>query len=238
MVASTIWLNLTAWCSFESYMLVLIWLCDCIMQFWAIHACPDLTMWLRDAVLSHACLSWFYYVTVWCSYESCVLVLIWLCDCVMQLWVMCACPDLTTCMWLRDAVMSHTCLSWFDCVTAWCSYESYVLVLIGLHVCDCVMQLWVIRACPDLTVWLRDAVMSHMCLSWLDYMYVTAWCSYESYVLVLIWLHVCDCVMQLWVMCACPDLTVWLHDAVLVKDPHFTLAHYRVSSSSVVRASD
>ena len=44
--------------------------------------------------------------------------------------------------------------------------------------------------------------------------------------------------MQLGVMRACPDLTMWLPDAVLVKDAHFTLAHHRVSSSSVVRASN
>ena len=128
-------------------------------------------MWLRGAVMSHACLSWFNFVTVWCSYESYVLALIWLCDCEMQLWVMCACPDLT--MWLCDAVMSHSRLSWFDYVTRWCSYESYVLALIWL--CDCVVQLWVMRACPDSTLWLCDAVMSHMCLSWFDY--VTAWCT-------------------------------------------------------------
>ena len=32
-------------------------------------------------------------------------------------------------------------------------------------------------------------------------------------------------------------LTLWLRDAARVKYPHFTLAHHRVSSSSVVRAS-
>ena len=32
-------------------------------------------------------------------------------------------------------------------------------------------------------------------------------------------------------------LTLWLRDAAQVKYPHFTLAHHRVSSSSVVRAS-
>ena len=31
-------------------------------------------------------------------------------------------------------------------------------------------------------------------------------------------------------------LTLWLRDAARVKYPHFTLAHHRVSSSSVVRA--
>ena len=92
-------------------------------------------------------------VGAWCSYESHVLVLIWQCDCVMQLWVTRSCPDLTMC--LRDAVMSHTCLSWSDYLTVWCSYESHVLVLILL--CDCVMLLWVTRACPDLTIWLHDA---------------------------------------------------------------------------------
>ena len=81
-------------------------------------------------------------------------------------------------------------------VSAWCSYESHVLVQNWL--CDCVMQLWVTRACPDL----------------------------------------CDCVMLLWVTRACPDLTIWLHDADLVKDPHFTLARHRISSNLVVRASD
>ena len=94
-------------------------------------------------------------------------------------------------MWVRDAVTSHTFLSWSDNVTAWCSYKSHVLVLIWQ--CDCVMQLWVTRACPDLTIWLCDAVMSHTCLSWSDYL--TAWCCYESHVLVLIWLS--DCMMQI-----------------------------------------
>ena len=32
-------------------------------------------------------------------------------------------------------------------------------------------------------------------------------------------------------------LTLWLRDAARVKDPHFTLAYHRVSSTSVVRAS-
>ena len=131
-------------------------------------------------------------------------------------------------MWVRDAVTSHTFLSWSDNVTAWCSYESYVLS-------------------PDLTMWRHDAVVSHSCLFWFDY--VTVWCSYESYVLVLIWLcdcmlqfnmshtclswfdyvtwwrsyesyvlvliWLCDCVMQLWVIRACSDLTMWLRDAVM-----------------------
>ena len=124
MVAYLICLNVTARCSYELY--VPVW---------------------------YALIN----VTAWCSYESYGPVLIWL--------------------WLRNAVMSHMGLFWFDC--------------------DCVMQLWVIWACFDLTV--------------------TAWCSYESYGPVLIWL--------------------WLRNAVLVKDPHFTLAHHGVSSSSVVRAS-
>ena len=181
----------TAWCIYESCMLVLIWLCDCLMQLLVIRACSHLTMWLRDAVMSHTFLSWFDYVTAWCSYESYVPVLIWLFDCVMQLSVIRACPDLT--MWLHDAVN-----------------ESYVLVLIWL--CNCVIQLWVIRACPDLTM-IVTACCSYesSCLSWFDY--ATWWCSYESYVLVLIWL--CDCVIQLWVICACPDLTMWLHDSVM-----------------------
>ena len=158
------------------------------MQLWVIWTCIDLTMWLCDAVMSHVGLYWFDYVTVWCSYESYGPVLIWLCDCVMQLWVIWACIDLT--MWLCDAVMSHMGLYWFDYVTVWCSYESHGPVLIWL--CDCVMQLWVIWTCIDLTMWLCDAVMSHMGLYWFDY--VTVWCSYESYRPVLIWL--CDCVMQ------------------------------------------
>ena len=49
---------------------------------------------------------------------------------------------------------------------------------------------------------------------------------------------ICDCVMQLWVIWAYIDLNMWLHDAVLVKDPHFTFAHHGVSSGSVVRTSD
>ena len=174
----------TAWCSCESCLLVLIWLCDCVMQLWIMCACPDLTMWLCGVVMSHSRLSWFDYVTVWCSYESFEVVLIWLCDYVMQLWVIWGCPDLT--MWLCGVVMSHSRLSWFDYVTVWCSYESYVLALIWL--CDCEMQLWVMCACPDLTMWLCDAVMSHSRLSWFDY--VTVWCSYESFEVVLIWL--CD----------------------------------------------
>jgi len=75
-------------------------------------------------------------------------------------------------MWVRDAAVSHTFLSWSDYLTAWSSYESHVLVLIWLS--DCVMQLWVTLACPNLTIWLRDAVMSHTCLSWSDNL--TPWC--------------------------------------------------------------
>ena len=197
--------NLTAWCSYESHVLVLIWLSDCVVQLWVTRVCPDLTIWLPDAVTSHTCLSWSDYLTAWCCYESHVLVLIWLSDCLMQLRVTRACPDLT--IWLSGTVMSHTCLSWSDYLTAWCSYESHVLVLIWLS--DCVVQLWVTRVCPDLTIWLPDAVTSHTCLSWSDYLtawcsyghtclswsdYLTAWCSYESHVLVLIWLS--DCVVQ------------------------------------------
>ena len=33
------------------------------------------------------------------------------------------------------------------------------------------------------------------------------------------------------------NLTLWLRDAARVKYPHFTLAHHRVSGSSLVRAS-
>ena len=120
-------------------------------------------------------------------------------------------------MWLHDPVMSHTCLSWSDYLTAWCCYESHMLVLISIWLCDavtshtcfswselsdCVMLLWVTRACPDL--------------------YLTVWCCYESHVLVLIWLS--DCVMQLWDKRACSDRTISMRDAVLVKDPQFTLA--------------
>ena len=145
------------------------------MQLWVIRACAGLTMWLCDAVMSHAFLSWFDYAS------------------------------------RSDAVMSYTCLCWFDYVTAWCSYELYI-------------------ASPDLTVWVCDAVISHACLSWFHY--VTVWCSCELYVLALIWL--CDCVMQLWVIRGCPDLTMRLRDAILVKVPHFILAGYWVSSSLVV----
>ena len=44
--------------------------------------------------------------------------------------------------------------------------------------------------------------------------------------------------VQFRVICACPGLTMWLCDAVLLKEPHFTLARHQVSSGSVVRASD
>ena len=120
-------------------------------------------------------------------------------------------------MWLHDPVMSHTRLSWSDYLTAWCCYESHMLVLISIWLCDavmshtclssslsdCVMLLRVTRASPDLN-------------------YLTAWCCYESHVLVLIWLS--DCVMQLWDKRACSDRTISMRDAVLVKDPQFTLA--------------
>ena len=106
-----------------------------------------------DGIETHVAFLICLHVGAWCSYESHVLVLIWQCDCMMQLWVTRSCPDLT--MWLRDAVMSHTCLSWSDYLTVWCSYESHVLVLIWVS--DCVMLLWVTRACPDLTIWLHDA---------------------------------------------------------------------------------
>ena len=110
-------------------------------------------MWLHDPVMSHTRLSWSDYLTAWCCYESHVLVLIWLSDCVMLLWVTRASPDL-------------------NYLTAWCCYESHVLVLIS--------------------IWLCDAVTSHKCLSWSDYL--TAWCNYEINVLVLIGLS--HCVMQ------------------------------------------
>ena len=160
---------------------------------------------------------WSLFVFYYCSMLFCIYVIVHFLYALMR---------------VRDAVMSHTCLSWSDYLTAWCCYESHALVLIWLS--DCVMLLWVTHSCPDLTIWLRDAVMSHTFLSWSDYL--TAWCCYESHVLVLIWLS--DCVMLLWVTRSCPDLTIWLDDADLVEDPHFTLARHRISSSLVVGASD
>ena len=134
-----------------------------------------------------------------------------------------------------DGIQTHFAFLISLNVTAWSSYESHALVLIWLS--DCVMLLRVTRACPDLTIWLRDAVMSHTCFSWSELsdcmmllrvtrvcpdLYLSVWCCYESHVLVLIWLS--DCVMQLWDKRACSDWTISLRDAVLVKDPQFTLA--------------
>ena len=73
-------------------------------------------------------------------------------------------------------------------VSAWCGYESHVLVQNWL--CDWVMQLWVTRACPDLTIWLRDAVMSHTCLSWSDYL--TAWCRSSQRPIFTVIFHPCS----------------------------------------------
>ena len=133
-VVFLICLNVSAWCSYESHVLVLIWQCDCVMQLWVTRSCPDLTMWLGDAVMSHTFLSWSDNVTGWCSYESHVLVLIWLSDCVMQLWVTRACPDLT--IWLRDAVKSHTCLSWSDYLTGWCRSSQRPIFTVIFHPCS------------------------------------------------------------------------------------------------------
>ena len=76
----------------------------------------------------------------------------------------------------------------FKRLTWWLDSWIYDMLL-----CDCMMQLWVIRALLLLYICSSSAkdslggwmVESTICL------YVTAWCSYESYVLVLVWL--CDC---------------------------------------------
>ena len=115
------------------------------------------------------------YECLWLCACDCVIVCVWLRECVRVMMWMCACDDVIMCVWLCEYVHVIVWMCACDCVNVCVWLCECVRVIVWWCACDCVnVCVWWCE-CVRVIVWMCACDCVNMCMWWCEYVRVMMW---------------------------------------------------------------